>query len=51
MAAKQPKPRLIVTLTPEDQALMEPLRIKFGLRSWAAVVRKLVRDAAKGGIG
>jgi hypothetical protein len=45
--AKEPKPRLIFTMTKEDQALLEPLRVKLGLRSHAAVMRKLLRDAAK----
>lgn len=42
----QPK-RLVVSLKQSDRDVLEKLRAKMGLRSWAAVIRKLVRDAAK----
>jgi len=39
--------RRVFTLSPADVEALEKLRAALGLRSHAAVVRKLVRDAAK----
>ena len=39
--------RRIFTMTPDDAVLLAALREKLGLSSEAAVVRKLLREAAK----
>lgn len=39
--------RRVFTLSPSDLDALEKLRALMGLRSHAAVVRKLLRDAAK----
>jgi hypothetical protein len=44
---EKPKPKFAFRLSPEDQALLEPLRQKLALRSHGAVVRKALRDLAK----
>lgn len=40
-------PRRIFTLSPEDAAKLVALRQGYGLGSDAAVIRKLIREAAK----
>lgn len=39
--------RMVFTLRPSDVEALEKLRAAMGLRSRAAVLRKLIRDAAK----
>lgn len=42
-----PNTRRIFTLTPEDAAMLVRLREALGLKSDAAVIRKLIREAHK----
>lgn len=47
MADAQKHPRFAFRLKPEDVALLEPLRVKLGLRSHGAVLRAALRALAK----